>query len=152
MNRPVQLLVSRAEAIIHGRPRAPAHVRMAAKLGRGGYIDAWLAKVAAPAALTQLWARIANGALPHEAVESAGTTTEKAAISGMIPPYNLGSIAIDHHPAAVGLPSGRWRGNADHYAAFFNECFIDRSEEHTSELQSLMRILYAYFCLIKNIK
>src|SRR3546814_16506051 len=30
-----------------------------------------------------------------------------------------------HHPAAVGLPSGRWRGNADHYAAFFNECFID---------------------------
>src|SRR3546814_12402052 len=23
------------------------------------------------------------------------------------------------------LPSGRWRGNADHYAAFFNECFID---------------------------
>src|SRR3546814_9418345 len=119
---------------------------MAAKLGRGGYIDAWLAKVAAPAALTQLWARIANGALPHEAVESAGTTTEKAAISGMIPPYNLGSIAIDHHPAAVGLPSGRWRGNADPYAAFFNECFI-RSEEHTSELQSLMRISYAVFCL-----
>src|SRR3546814_4999032 len=43
----------------------------------------------------------------------------------MIPPYNLGSIAIDQHPAAVGLSSGRWRGNADHYAAFFNECFID---------------------------
>src|SRR3546814_6793194 len=136
---------------------------MAAKLGRGGYIDAWLAKVAAPAALTQLWARIANGALPHEAVESAGTTTEKAAISGMIPPYNLGSIAIDHHPAAVGLPSGRWRGNADHYAAFFNECFIDelaqaakiepmRSEEHTSELQSLMRLSYAVFCLKKKTK
>src|SRR3546814_11953412 len=46
MNRPVQLLWSRAEDIIHDRPRAPAHVRMAAKLGRGGYIDAWLAKVA----------------------------------------------------------------------------------------------------------
>src|SRR3546814_10574234 len=26
-----------------------------------------------------------------------------------------------------------------------------RSEEHTSELQSLMRISYAVFCLIKNI-
>src|SRR3546814_4609250 len=26
----------------------------------------------------------------------------------------------------------------------------DRSEEHTSELQSLMRISYAYFCLKKN--
>src|SRR3546814_6395383 len=29
---------------------------------------------------------------------------------------------------------------------------IDRSEEHTSELQSLMRISYAVFCLKKNTK
>src|SRR3546814_1853639 len=28
--------------------------------------------------------------------------------------------------------------------------FVNRSEEHTSELQSLMRISYAVFCLIKN--
>src|SRR3546814_5051330 len=27
---------------------------------------------------------------------------------------------------------------------------VDRSEEHTSELQSLMRISYAVFCLKKN--
>src|SRR3546814_6955544 len=78
MNRPVRLLWSRAEDIIHDRPRAPAHVSMAAKLERGGYIDAWLATVAAPAALTQLWARTANGALPHEAGESAGHRREKA--------------------------------------------------------------------------
>src|SRR3546814_2838057 len=30
--------------------------------------------------------------------------------------------------------------------------FFKRSEEHTSELQSLMRISYAVFCLIKNTK
>src|SRR3546814_8618133 len=29
---------------------------------------------------------------------------------------------------------------------------VDRSEEHTSELQSLMRISYAVFCLKKNKK
>src|SRR3546814_7629018 len=29
---------------------------------------------------------------------------------------------------------------------------VDRSEEHTSELQSLMRISYAVFCLKKKIK
>src|SRR3546814_9940772 len=29
-------------------------------------------------------------------------------------------------------------------------CKIGRSEEHTSELQSLMRISYAVFCLKKN--
>src|SRR3546814_8860158 len=28
--------------------------------------------------------------------------------------------------------------------------YFDRSEEHTSELQSLMRISYAVFCLKKN--
>src|SRR3546814_9678886 len=32
------------------------------------------------------------------------------------------------------------------------EIFVERSEEHTSELQSLMRISYAVFCLKKKIK
>src|SRR3546814_4232323 len=31
-----------------------------------------------------------------------------------------------------------------------NEDFFERSEEHTSELQSLMRISYAVFCLKKK--
>src|SRR3546814_3254340 len=33
---------------------------------------------------------------------------------------------------------------------FMNSGFEDRSEEHTSELQSLMRISYAVFCLKKK--
>src|SRR3546814_2029996 len=36
-------------------------------------------------------------------------------------------------------------------SAFFVQDGIDRSEEHTSELQSLMRISYAVFCLKKKI-
>src|SRR3546814_10246322 len=32
-------------------------------------------------------------------------------------------------------------------ASFVRRCTSDRSEEHTSELQSLMRISYAVFCL-----
>ena len=78
IGRPVQLMWSRLEDIIQDRPRAPAHARMAARLGRGGRIDGWLAKVAAPAALTD-----------------------------------------------IGLPTGRGRSNANHYSAFFTECFID---------------------------
>src|SRR3546814_7637309 len=35
--------------------------------------------------------------------------------------------------------------------AYFDDVFI-RSEEHTSELQSLMRISYAVFCLKKKTK
>src|SRR3546814_5572001 len=34
----------------------------------------------------------------------------------------------------------------------FEELTVKRSEEHTSELQSLMRISYAVFCLKKNKK
>src|SRR3546814_93010 len=33
-----------------------------------------------------------------------------------------------------------------------DECVVDRSEEHTSELQSLLRISYAVFCLKKKNK
>src|SRR3546814_10277798 len=33
---------------------------------------------------------------------------------------------------------------------FVEEAAAQRSEEHTSELQSLMRISYAVFCLYKN--
>src|SRR3546814_3868888 len=35
-------------------------------------------------------------------------------------------------------------------ARFWNASGVDRSEEHTSELQSLMRISYAVFCLKKK--
>src|SRR3546814_3307371 len=36
-----------------------------------------------------------------------------------------------------------------HCAVIFHDFADDRSEEHTSELQSLMRISYAVFCLKK---
>src|SRR3546814_5447551 len=39
---------------------------------------------------------------------------------------------------------------AHRHAAVHGLCSICRSEEHTSELQSLMRISYAVFCLKKK--
>src|SRR3546814_7046234 len=39
---------------------------------------------------------------------------------------------------------------AQHFAAKYSEANGLRSEEHTSELQSLMRISYAVFCLKKK--
>src|SRR3546814_9407475 len=41
---------------------------------------------------------------------------------------------------------------ADEAAELFGEAHIGRSAEHTSELQSLMRISYAVFCLKKKNK
>src|SRR3546814_9078005 len=42
--------------------------------------------------------------------------------------------------------SGKWRIATTNSTL----CRLDRSEEHSSELQSLMRITYAVFCLTEN--
>lgn len=125
LGRPVQLLWSRLEDVVHDRPRAPARARMVAKLSRNGTIEGWLAKVAAPSALAQAWARISGDATPHEAAHGVGAQASRLAVSGMVPPYKIGALAIDHYPVDIALPAGRWRSNADHYASFFTESFID---------------------------
>src|SRR3546814_10615312 len=53
---------------------------------------------------------------------------------------------------AVGTPSRRGDGHADLRYVHAAAEEIARSEEHTSELQSLMRISYAVFCLKKKKK
>src|SRR3546814_6423794 len=47
-------------------------------------------------------------------------------------------------------PTGLPARLAQLYSAHLPSFTIRRSEEHTSELQSLMRISYAVFCLTKN--
>src|SRR3546814_5247987 len=69
-----------------------------------------------------------SGALPAEARDSARSP-------GTDPPANL-------------IVSGMWPGLRLQAARGIIEAV--RSEEHTSELQSLMRISYAVFCLKKK--
>src|SRR3546814_2892435 len=57
----------------------------------------------------------------------------------------LGANVVPHDPL-----SGRiWR-TGQHIDPTKHRAFAERSEEHTSELQSLMRISYAVFCLNKK--
>ncbi|MES2172938.1 MAG: molybdopterin cofactor-binding domain-containing protein [Pseudomonadota bacterium] len=136
MGRPVQLLWSRLEDVVQDRPSAPAHARMAAKLGRNGAIEGWLAKVAAPCALRQTWARIADGALPHVAAADAAGKATRLAVAGMVPPYAIPHWAVDHFPADVGLPIGFTRGNAHLHGAFFTESFVDELA-HLSGMEAM---------------
>src|SRR3546814_4405831 len=55
----------------------------------------------------------------------------------------MGTVAVDLLPAAADDPL--FAGLPDRFLAQ-----ATRSEEHTSELQSLMRISYAVFCLKKK--
>src|SRR3546814_9584559 len=70
---------------------------------------------------------------------------------------NLGAPDLRVVDASYYLPNegldGRREFEAHHIpgAVFFDiDAIKDRSEEHTSELQSLMRISYAVFCLKKK--
>src|SRR3546814_8257171 len=69
-----------------------------------------------------------------------------------------GAEILDHHVGAVDQPPrrdqaiGALQDEADAALVAVEHREITRSEEHTSELQSLMRISYAVFCLKKKIK
>src|SRR3546814_711497 len=59
--------------------------------------------------------------------------------------------AIDELPVIAHARGARDQGHAFAIVGYTREGFvIQRSEEHTSELQSLMRISYAVFCLKKK--
>src|SRR3546814_4521865 len=58
--------------------------------------------------------------------------------------HSVNHRGIDFHLSRFNLPLGR--------AELAPGCRVRRSEEHTSELQSLMRISYAVFCLKKKNK
>lgn len=125
MRRPVQLQWSRLEDVVQDRPASPARARLAAKLGRSGAIEGWLAKVAAPCAMSQTWARVGRGDMPHEAAADMADQPTRLAVAGMALPYAAPNWAVDHYPADVGLALGFAPGNAALYGTFFTESFVD---------------------------
>jgi isoquinoline 1-oxidoreductase beta subunit len=98
---------------------------MWAKQAAGGKIEALAAKIATPSANREIWARIANGDSPTDAARKYTETADIAAISGLPSLYAIPHMTVDHYPADIALPVGRWRGNADSYTCFFTECFMD---------------------------
>src|SRR3546814_6019958 len=87
---------------------------------------------------------------------SAGQAGSLPASSGKRQPREPGPAAADgrpHPPGAAGEDRDRPnRGTDDpsYHPDARRPAHSGRSEEHTSELQSLMRISYAVFCLKKN--
>lgn len=125
IRRPVQLLYSRAEDILSDRPRPPAHARMVAKLTPGGMIEALSAKISAPNADAETWMRIAHHRPAMEAARESSRHADARAVSGLPGPYSIPHQAVDHYPAHIPIPTGRWRGQADSYTCFFREAFMD---------------------------
>src|SRR3546814_6793574 len=65
-------------------------------------------------------------------------------------PRRLPIISSGASPRAIHLSSTAKTFFGLKHHRLCHPAFVDRSEEHTSELQSLMRISYAVFCLKKK--
>lgn len=125
LEKPVQLTWSRTEDFLHDRYRPAAAGRLTARLGKNGEILGWLAKIAAPSTGKEFTQRVAGGLSPVEAAQALGRASDASAVAGAVPVYRIPNMAVDHHPAPLGVPTGHWRGDAHSYTAFFNECFMD---------------------------
>src|SRR3546814_8317864 len=85
-------------------------------------------------------------------VENGGALFRDLARYGIRPPkgWDLASEVSEHGTHQFMLALYQWSFGTAFHAWIPNEQDMDRSEEHTSELQSLMRISYAVFCLKKK--
>lgn len=123
--RPVQLMWSRKQEHLAGWPRPPVVAVLGANVDGGGRIGGWRARIAVPPATREFGRRLLHGEAPHDAMTQVAGQADPLAIEGAVPPYAIAHLAIDHVPAQVPLPSGRMRGNAHGYTAFFTESFVD---------------------------
>ena len=119
VKRPVQLSWSRLEELTHDSFRAPARAELAARLGKGGAIIGWQARIAAPSTQAEVARRLRSGR------RGAGGRVESAAVAGAEPPYAIEAISVEHLPARIKVPTGIWRSQAHSYTAFFTESFVD---------------------------
>ena len=128
VKRPVQLVWSRSEDLLHDRYRPPAAARMAARLGPNGQVLGLHARIAAPSTGHDLARRLFahdTGFAAAMRLSPGGTPADPYAVAGATPFYRIPNFAVDHHPAEIGVPTGHWRSGAHATSAFFTECFLD---------------------------
>ena len=125
MQRPVQLVWSRGEEMIHDPVRPPMRARMTAVTDTSGRIAALSARIAAPATAQEFARRLFDHDRPDAAMRAAAGQYDYGAIAGAVPPYAIAAVAADHFPVDLGIVTGRWTANADGPNCFFIESFID---------------------------
>jgi len=125
VGRPVQLIYSRQQEALRAWPRTPAAAVLSAKTVPGGGIAAWRTRIAVPASNRGFAARLFDHATPLEALAQSEGADDPLALDGATPPYAIPHLAVERVPLDVRLPTGRLRGNAHGYTAFFTESFVD---------------------------
>lgn len=125
IGRPVQLTWPRAQELQAVAPRTPVSALMKAAIGGAGLPVAWSARLAMPATAREFGRRLFDNLTPQAALRETAGEADPLACEGAVPPYAIADLSVDHASADIGIPTGRLRGNAAAYTAFFTESFID---------------------------
>jgi len=125
LGRPVQLMWSRWQEHVAGRPRTPVAAVLAARTAATGEPVAWKARLAMPASAREFGRRLFDADSPLDAIDAAEGSGDALAMEGAEPPYAIPHLMVEHVPTRIDLPTGRLRGNAHGYTAFFTESFVD---------------------------
>ena len=124
VKRPVQLVWSRWQEHVAGRPRTPAAARLDAQTASDGSLIGLRIKVAMPAAAREFGGRLFGGRSAYDALELQDES-DALACAGLTPPYAIPNLLVEHVPVRTQLPTGRLRGNSHGIGAFLTETFID---------------------------
>ena len=124
LGKPVQLTWSRWQEHLAGRPRSPAKLTLAARTAQDGSLIALKLRIAMPATAQEFGARLFGGRTAQQAL-ALQDNADSVACEGLVPPYALQHLVVEHVPTAISLPTGRLRGNTHGIAAFAVETFID---------------------------
>ncbi|QYJ06945.1 xanthine dehydrogenase family protein molybdopterin-binding subunit [Qipengyuania flava] len=142
IGRPVNLTWPRVQELQSVPVRTPVSARMEAAFvpASGGRIAAWRARLAMPATAHEFGERFFDNKTPDAAMENARGETDVLACAGAVPAYGIENVAIDHLSTPLPFPTGRMRGNANAYTAFFTESFVDELAERAGRDPFLYRM------------
>ncbi|MBS0481608.1 MAG: xanthine dehydrogenase family protein molybdopterin-binding subunit [Proteobacteria bacterium] len=124
VGKPVQLCWSRWQEHVAGSPRSPARAILAARTTPDGTLTALKVRVAMPATVREFGARLFDQRSLRGALAAQGQG-DPLALEGMVPPYAVETLLIEHCPARIDLPTARLRGNSAALGCFLIETFID---------------------------
>ncbi|MCW1383314.1 molybdopterin-dependent oxidoreductase [Novosphingobium sp. KCTC 2891] len=126
LGRPVQLVWSRWQESLAAFPRAPVSALLSAAMSPDKQrLLGWRTRMALPATAIEAGTRLLDETSVSAALAAAHGKPDPLACEGALPLYAIPEKAADHVPATLPLPTGRFRGNAHGYTAFFTESFVD---------------------------
>lgn len=124
VGKPVQLVWSRWQEHVAGLPRAPLHAVLAARTAPDGSLAALKIRAAMPATTREFGERL-FGMKDAWAARGAQDEDDPLALEGLVPPYAVPHLVVEHVPTPIPLATGQMRGNGPALTAFLIESFID---------------------------